>query len=96
MKALGFSKKAGKLLETIVENLFLLASQADDFEISVRNNVYRTVLNRNIFYGETVRELLDQMQGYNPANDEHRQRYNRLDTMYKCGEFDGELTRVFL
>lgn len=96
IKELGFSRKTGKLLDEIVENIYLLAKQADDFEVSIRNFVYRTVVNREIFYGESVRELLDQIQGYDSANDAARERYNRLDSMYKYGEFDGEVTRPFL
>ena len=96
IKVLGFSRKAGRLFDNLIDNLYLLAKQGDDFEYSVRNFVFRAVANRDIFYGESIRELLDQMQGYDSANAAQRDRYNRLDSMYKYGEFDGGVTRPFL
>ena len=96
IKALGFSRKAGRLFDEIIENFYLLAKQGDDFEVSVKNFVFRAVVNRNVFYGQNVSELLNQVQGYDCANAVQRERYNQLDSMYKYGEFDGEITRPFL
>lgn len=98
IKALGFSRsrKTGKLLEEAIENLYLLAKQPESFEVRLKNFVFKAVVNRRIFYGETVKELLGQIQEYDSADDVRRERYNRLDSMYEYGEFDGEITRPFL
>ena len=91
--------KRGAFIDDAVENAWLLAKQGEEFEVSVRNLIFSHVekKTRTVFFGETVRELLQMIDTYGMDDEERQQRCLNLMNAYKYGQWpDDSLSRAFL
>ena len=89
MKALGLSRKASAFFEKQVADFFALCKQSADFEVSLQNGIFRTVsAERFVIYGETVEELLQNLENRGDNSDLACERRKLLGYAYKYGEWD--------
>jgi hypothetical protein len=101
MKKIGVPhRKRGAWIDTAVENAYLLCLQGEDFEVSVRNLIFcfEDKDRKAVFYGETVRELLQMRKTHGSPDEDRRLRANELAYAYKYGQWPGgdETSRAFL